>query len=432
MNLKSSTIHEVKVSVRDLEIGMYVWRLDKDWIESPFLFRSFLIEKGELITQLQKECEYVYVDANKYDQALNEAAHRDKPGFNFKSLFGSTSSLKTVEQKRENTHRLREITERKIPLESIVPPKKTVAFDEELGFAKQTHIKITTLMSEFISQVKEGGTIDILIARQPIYDCMTTVLRSPDAMQLVTRLKNTHQSSWQHSMNDSVLAISFGRYLNLENDELITLGLCGLLHDIGNVRISKQELQEAENKKELLRSHTTLGRDILLNCPGELGKTVAEVAYSHHEHLDGSGFPRGLSGEQISPYTRMISIVDVYNTLTVDGKSDKENLTHYDAISLMLKKADSHFDETLLNAFNQCIGTYPVGCVVEMSTGEIAMVVEVNEELKLKPKIMLLTTADKQPCPKKIVNLAETKTSNDGNPYIIKSIVRPEKYGIKL
>jgi HD-GYP domain-containing protein (c-di-GMP phosphodiesterase class II) len=428
MTAKNTVIMEVNVPVSELKIGMYVCRLDKDWIDSSFLFQGFLIENEELIAQLQKECQSVYIDEKRYDKSLD----KEKSAFSFKSLFASSSPAKPIEPKRENALRLSDIIEHKVAIDTIIPPKKSVAYDQEIGFAKQTHTKIATLMTEFSSQVRTGGTIDLLIAKQAVYDCMTSVLRSPDAMQLVMRLKSKHLSSWQHSMNDSVLAISFGRYLNLNNDELVTLGLSGLLHDIGNLRISKQALQEAENKKDLIRSHTVLGRDILLHCPGQMGKTVAEVAYCHHEYLDGSGFPQGLTAQQISPYTRMISIVDVYNSLTTDNKSDRENLTHYDAISLMLKKVDSHFDETLLNAFNQCIGTYPVGCMVMMSSGEIAMVVESNEELKLRPKVMLLTAADHQPCPKRVINLAECKATTDGNPYFIKGIVSPEKYGIKL
>jgi HD-GYP domain-containing protein (c-di-GMP phosphodiesterase class II) len=432
MNSKVTTIREVKIAARDLKIGMYVCRLDKNWIDSPFLFQGFLIENEQLIKQLRQECQYVYVDETKYDDALNRAAMQEKSGFNFKSLFSGVIAAKNPEIKRTKTHKLSEIIQRDIQLEVIVPPKKIPGFEKELNFAKQTHSKINELINEFTTQVKNGGTIDILLARQPIYDCMTSVLRSPDAMQLVMRLKNKHHSIWQHGMNDAVLAISFGRHLNLQDEELITLGLCGLLHDIGHLRISKQELEAAENKKQLLRSHTLLGRDILSHCPGELGRTVAEVAYTHHEHLDGSGFPQGLKGTQISPYARMIAITDVYNSLTTDNKVEQENLTHYEAISLMLKKANTHFDETLLVAFNQCIGTYPVGCVVEMSSGEVAMVVEVNDDLKLKPKIMLLTDADKQRCAKKVVNLADTPFAEDGEPYLIKGIVHPEKYGIKL
>jgi hypothetical protein len=98
----------------------------------------------------------------------------------------------------------------------------------------------------------------------------------------------------------------------------------------------------------------------------------------------------------------------------------------------MLAKANTQFDETLLNYFHQCIGTYPVGCVVEMNSGEIAMVLETNEELKLRPKIMLLTDAEKEKCAKKVVNLAEQDLAVDNDVYVIKKIVRPEKYGITL
>ncbi len=156
---------------------------------------------------------------------------------------------------------------------------------------------------------------------------------------------------------------------------------------------------------------------------------MADVAYSHHERLDGSGFPRGLKGRQISAYTRMISIVDVYNSLT-NAKSDKK-LNHYNAITQMLARANSQFDETLLNCFHQCIGTYPVGCVVEMNSGEVAMVVETNEGFRLRPKIMLLTGADKEKCDKKVVDLAENDLNSD-DAFVIKKIVRPEKYGITL
>jgi HD-GYP domain-containing protein (c-di-GMP phosphodiesterase class II) len=427
MNSKISSIREVKIPVSGLKVGMYVCRLDKEWVDSPFLFQGFLIENATLIAQLKKECTYVYIDEKKSLSFQNEQPASKKSGFGFKSFFGKKDNAQTLS--RQSTHFLSEIIEHKVATNNIKPPKKLVAYDQELGSARQSHTKVSALMRDFSLQVKGGGTIDMIIARQAIYECMTSILRSPDAMQLVVRLKSKHQSSWQHSMNDSLLAISFGRYLNLNDEELVTLGLCGLLHDIGNLRISKEALEQAENKKEMIRTHPRLGYEILLSCPGVLSQTVAEVAYSHHERLDGTGFPRGLKGNQISPYTRMITIVDVYNSLTND-KAEK-SLTHYNAISQMLTKVNTHFDETLLNSFHQCIGTYPVGCVVEMNTGEIAMVVETNDELRLRPKVMLLTNAVKEKCDKKVVNLAENDLE-DEKAYVITKIVQPEHYGLLL
>ncbi len=433
MNQESTTLREVKIPVSQLKRGMYVCRLDKPWTESSFLFQGFLLEDDALIHQLTLECEYVYVDEAKQDENITRsAATKDKPSFSLKKLFGvkekETVHLSAI--KRDKTYSLKEIVEQKIPSETIKPPVKLISFDQEMGFAKQTHAKIENLMREFTTQIKEGGTVDILIARQAIYDCMASVLRSPDAILLVTSLKNKHKSVWQRSMNDCVLAISLGRYLNLSDDDLVTVGMSALLHDIGNLKISKQDLEQAENKKELIQSHTRLGYDILVHCPGVLGEIVADVAYSHHEQLDGFGFPRGLHGDQISPYTRIVSIVDKYNSLTTDTAS-KEGLTHYEAITLMLKKANTCFDETLLNSFNHCIGAYPIGCVVEMNTGEIALVVEINQEQRLRPKVLLLTTTDKKTCPRHVLNLADTPFKNGVN-FSIKAIVRPEKYGIQL
>ncbi len=297
-----------------------------------------------------------------------------------------------------------------------------------MGYAKKAVAKNSRLIRDFMGNVKTGGTIDIIVAKEGIQKCINSVLRSHDTILLMSQLQNKHQSIWQHSMNVSVLAINLGRYLNLDEDELMTLGLCGMLHDIGKLMISKESLQQAENKKEMIESHTTLGRDILLNCSGKLGKIVAEVAYTHHERLDGKGFPQGLKSKQISPYARMIAIVDQYDSLTID-KPNKQGMTHYDAMTQILSKVGTYFDETLVNSFNQCIGTYPVGCIVEMNTGEVAMVVESNSEQKLRPKVVLLTTPDKKPRPKHVVDLADSENPmSDASFYTIRSIIRKDTY----
>lgn len=443
MNQEKLSTLEIKIPISQLKVGMYVCRLDKPWAESSFLFQGFLISNNALIKKLAQECEYVYIDKTKQDNQLisNDAVEFshgiEKTEQSFgglvqrcRNFLGFNKTEKTREPVYQPPNRLKDIVDLTVKTDSIISPRTQLPFHKEIHFAKETHAHIEHLMHEFTSQVKEGGTIDILIARPTIYDCMTSVLRSPDAMLLATRLKEKHKSVWQRSMNDCVLALSLGRYLNLHEDDLMTLGLAALLHDIGNLKISRQAVEATENKTELIKTHTRLGYDILVTCPGELGKIVADVAYSHHEQLNGFGFPRGLHGEQISAFTRIVSIVDVYNTLTLDT-ADRSGMTHYDAITSMLKKSDSHFDETLLNSFNQCIGIYPIGCVVEMSTGELALVVEIDPKHKLRPKVLLLTDANKKPCVKQVVDLTETKTKNEMT-FFIKAIVRPEKYGIQI
>jgi putative nucleotidyltransferase with HDIG domain len=440
MATKFNTILEVKVPVSRLREGMFVCRLDKPWVESTFLFQGFLITDDKLIQRLTDECNYVYIDENRgiaADKSLSELAkekgkEKEKPKKSFlDKLLGRKGG---TQFERSNTNKLRDIVELSIPTEYISPPAKLLPFDEEINTAKQVHTSASLLIRDFMSHVKQGGPIDIIVAKNSVYDCMSSILRSPDAMLLLMRLRKKDYNLWQHSMNVSVLAISLGRYLNLHDDELVLLGLCGMFHDIGKLRIPKTALEAATSKAELqaiLNSHTTIGRDILLSNMGQLAEVAARVAYTHHENLDGSGFPQGLENSQISAYSRMISIVDLYDNLTSD-RPGKKAVTHYDAMTALLEKAGTHFDETLVNSFNKCIGTYPVGCVVEMNSGEIAMVVEENESQRLRPKIMLLTNAEKEKTERKVVDLADFAFSNNDSSYYIKAIINAHSYGINL
>jgi HD-GYP domain-containing protein (c-di-GMP phosphodiesterase class II) len=431
-----SQIQEVKIRVVNLELGMYVCRLDKEWVETSYPLQGFFIQNACQIQKLAEECEYVYIDVSRKEFTVKTTALLNNPDYTNhsnatkKTLFSLKGLLALLdrdhhESNRKQTYQLTDIITHKILITAIRPPKKLASVSQEIVFAIQAHTQASNLLKSFVNTVKEGESINMLIAEQAIHDCMLSALRSPDALLLASHLYKKHFAIWGHSMRVSILAISLGRCLNLSEDELMILGLCGMLHDIGALLISKEMLEEEDNKIELMQSHTILGRDILLSCSGEFSEIVAEVAYSHHEYLNGTGFPRGLKNEQISAYTRIITIIDMYVTLTTDGVNDK-GLTHYEAILTLLENTDTHLDEVLVDSFSQCIGTYPVGCFVEMNTGEVGIVVEENSEQKLKPKIMLVTTDDKKPRPDYLINLAALK--DEESLYAINAIVHPDKY----
>lgn len=442
MSQEIQGVEIVKTSVNDLEMGMYISKLDKDWVDSSFLFQGFFIEEDEQIEQLKAECTYVYIDIEKIEEISKKPTIKVTPEPQVKtkkSVFGLDSfhhkkeeAPLFVKKKREHTHQLNDILSHKVEAKTIEPPKKTVSVANEMGVAKLTRTKTRSVVKHTLEDIRKGGEINSLDAEDAVHDCMESMLRTPDAMMLNMNLKDKHMSSWQHSMNVSVLAIDLGRFLNLKDEELITLGLCGMFNDIGNSLISKEDLDKATDKRALIRTHTTLGYQLLSKQSGQMGTVVANVALSHHENLDGSGFPHGLQGEQISPYTRMITIVDAYDTLTSD-KPNKKGLSHYEAMVQMLKRVDAgHIDKTLFDSFNQCIGTYPVGSVVELNTGEIAVVVEENPNQRLKPIVMLVTTADKQECFRVVINLGKPKINGVDNSYFIKTIVHPDQYNIEV
>jgi putative nucleotidyltransferase with HDIG domain len=442
MSIAHTVITEVKTPVSELKIGMYVSRLDKDWTQSSFLLQGLLIESEEDIKQLTKECSYVYVDEAKHEVVHLETTIKPAPPpvkkVSFLDELRGKKELEEIDErppefKREQTNRLNDIMEHKVSAELLKPPKKVSSFSREMGVAKLNHTKTSAVLKNVMTDVKSGNTeFDTPMVEQAVHDCMASVLRSPDAMLLAMNLKGKHHNVWQHGMNVSMLAINLGRHLNLADEELVTLGLCGMFHDIGMLLISKEELDKAGDKRELIRSHTTLGGDLLSKSSGQLSGAVAQVAYSHHENLDGSGFPHGLKDKEITPYARIISIATLYDSLTTDTPTRK-GLGHYEAMIQLLKEVENkHLDKELVNSFNQCIGTYPVGCYVEMNTGEIGVIVEANPEQRLKPIVMLLTTPDKKDRPKQLVNLAKASFDGKPNTYSIKSIVSSEQYALEL
>ena len=433
----------------ELLIGMYVCELDKPWEDSSFIFQGFLIDNEKIRQKVIDECDYVYIDIEKQSVDLpvtntsihnesktNKIAHKRS----FSSKLGSrtlsflTSTRSKLSGKRK-TNRLNDIVTRKIITETITQPKKQKTFEQEIKTAQLAHKKTGLMLQDFMEDVKNKGAVDIQIAKSAVRDCMYSVLRTPDALMLTTQLKDIDRNSWHHSMNCCVYSISLARHLNLGDDEMLTMGLCGLLHDIGKTRIpqvilnKKTKLDVDEN--EIMHSHTTLGRNIIMSSPGGLSTVIAEVAHNHHERLNGKGYPRGLAGTQISPYTRIISIVNMYDALTSDSIYAKGK-THFEAIDIMLSKSRTHLDETLLKAFIQCIGVFPTGSPVELNSGEIGIVVEINQQKKLRPKIMLLSDKNKKPQRVRFIDLAKPEYLEIANPLSVKTIIRPDAHNIEI
>ena len=264
--------------------------------------------------------------------------------------------------------------------------------------------------------------------------CLDSILKTPDALMLMTSLEEKDTYTFQHSLNICILALGLGKHLSLPREELETIGLCGLLHDIGKIHIADAILNKpglfSEDEYLNMKQHPKLGME-LLKYHSSIKEPVIEAAYSHHERLDGKGYPRGLQGNQISPYAKLIAIIDVYDAMTND-RIYKRGKTHFETINLMLEQSVHCLDKTLIEAFIRCLSIYPVGSIVELTNGMVALVVEVNELSKLKPKIILLLDELKQPMPERFVDLQKLEVDSDGQPFVIRTIVHPSTYHIDV
>ncbi|MFZ2169754.1 MAG: HD-GYP domain-containing protein, partial [Methylococcaceae bacterium] len=245
---------------------------------------------------------------------------------------------------------------------------------------------------------------------------------------------NRDEYTAQHSMNVCVLAIILGRHINLSERNLNIVGLCGMMLDMGKMLIplevlnkpGKLELEEME----IIKTHTTLGSE-LLKSSENMHPSAVEVAFNHHERLDGKGYCRQISQVGISHFTRMVAIVDMYDAMTSDRVYQKGR-THLETTNTMISATGSHLDPALVVKFIESIGVYPPGCLVELTNGIVAIVVEVNEKTKLRPKVITILDEEKNPTAEQVIDLSEMTRDKRGDIYTIKGVIRAENCNIDV
>lgn len=389
-------IEKVKINARDLRIGMYVCELDRPWLETPFLFQGFELKTFEDIAAIQNHCKYVYIDI-----------------------------LRTrVEEVRINT----------TPTGNFRLPDKTTSFTREIEAAETATTRTSNLLKTMVDDVRFGSSIDIQLARESVSECVSSIMRNPDALLFMTQMRDKSEMLSQHAINTSVYAIMVGRLAGLDASQLEDLGTCGLMHDIGKVQVPDTILNKPDrlttDELNAVRQHCKLGRDILMSGRNIFSGTV-DVAYGHHEHLDGSGYPRGLTRPQLNRNVRIVAVVEKYDAI-VSPRPHRPAYTHLDALNMlhsMVKK--NQLEAKMVNAFISYMGIYPPGSIVELSTGEKAIVLETNPTQRLRPTILVVRDSDNNPVAR-FVDMALKQVDERGQPYKIKAIHRPGDFGINL
>lgn len=286
------------------------------------------------------------------------------------------------------------------------------------------------LQGKFIRQLKAGEPIDITPLAAVAEEMVDTMFSHGDAMLCLARIRAKDAYLMEHSMNVAILLANFGRYLGLERGVLRELTLGGLLHDVGKIMTPDAVLNKpgklTDEEFGVMREHVVHSHDILLATAG-ITPTMLEVAANHHERLDGSGYPRRLKGAELSLYTRMSGIVDVYDAVTAD-RVYKQGMQPTQAFRILLKGADHHFDRELVTRFIKCMGVYPVGTLVRLSNQRLAIVMQRNAEEPLKPVVKVIYHAGQR----HYLEVQWLDLARSGVQESIESTVDPREFDINL
>lgn len=378
---------------------MCVVELDRPWLETPFLFQGFTISSSADIDAVRKYCQYVYIDPDRSQKTPqpNKPAPESKGGL-FK-LFQRSAA-----------------------------PEPSVPVEQERKQACELYPKQSALVRNFMDEIRLGRAIDVKILEQGVDDTVESILRNPNAMLWLAQMRQKTAALEQHAMNTCILAIAFGRYLGLPKEELKKLGLCALVHDFGMVKVPDAIVRKAgtltEAEKQEMQKHTEYGRDLLMTVK-DLYFGAVDVAHTHHEWFNGKGYPRGLDSSQLSPFTRIISVVDAYDDMMTEH-SYAPARTAYEALKAIHEGRGSQFDEGLTRYFVEMIGVFPVGSLVELNTGEIAIVISTDRQQPMRPKLIRVRDYRRQSCREEIIELSAL----DSDKIKIVRILRNGDYGL--
>jgi len=395
----------VRVSVDALRPGIFVCRLDRPWLGTPFLMQGFLLQTDEELRLVREYCEQVYVDTDK--------------------------SLVTLDAKP-----------RKVGLFSRRQPEPTLEFSPSVDrdLARQGLISALPVYSQTIKAMRscfracvQEQLISAPMLEQQVNTCLSAVLSNTSAMSWLSRVKSHQSYASDHSMHVSLLAMVFAVHCGWSNEEAKTAGLAGLMFDLGKLRVPKHILNKpgplSESEWTWIHEHPKWGRYFLEKSG--FSQEVISAAYSHHERPDGTGYPNTHIGGQSPQIARLIHILDAYDAM-ISYRPYAQQRTVFEATRVLYRGRNSEFDAQLVDQFIAMIGVYPVGTIVELTSGEVAVIIGQNNDARLLPKIAIIRDRNKNPVRETVANL-RTILDAQGKPRVrIKNMLHDGSFGIYM
>ena len=384
---------------------MFVSSLDRPWSETPFLFQGFPVREQAEIEELKKLCRYVYIMVP--DEEIE--------------LGGDTSRRKTEAVYSEFIGRRHyEITE---------------SAREELHTVRHSHEEISRLIVEIENTLREDKELDLQTITNSIRFMVDSIVRNPDAYIWLTRIRKFDSIIYKDSLSASVWATTLGRELGLERDKLNALAMGTLFMDIGKTALPAKLLNKTDRLTDdewaVMKSHVEHGVRILSEND-ETPTDVLDIVRTHHERLDGSGYPSAMRGNEIPFLGQIAGIVDFYVSVTSPRPYAKA-VSPSNATYMLYQQQGRYFSDLLVRSLIQALSTYPTGSLIELSSGEVGVVVSQNPGLRLKPNVVLLLDPDKTPYGSyPLISLADYTKGHHASPVNITKALADGEYGIRI
>jgi len=257
----------------------------------------------------------------------------------------------------------------------------------------QTRTEALKAIADNFYRSYRGLPLDVESVRKTVDKIIDEILTNDFILLNLQDIKSFDNYIFSHSLSVTLLSILMGKNLGYNKRFLRDMGIGCMLHDIGKLDISKEILEKperlTEEEYEIVKFHTNYGYRRIIDQDEGLPATSAHVALEHHERLNGSGYPRGLKGEEIHIFSRIASIADVYDAMTSD-RIYRPAYPPHEAVEFIMGGSGSLFEYNLVKSFLKSIAPYPVGDIVLLNTQEVGIVVDVNRDFPLRPVVRVI------------------------------------------
>ncbi|MHB8424177.1 MAG: HD-GYP domain-containing protein [Gammaproteobacteria bacterium] len=409
---------QIKTNTADLEVGMYVARLDRPWTDTPFLFQGFFIRNQDEIEELRHHCEHVYVD---FEQQHQETT-RTQTGLNRENhTITQITSLYHAKPRAAASNRNRTVYASSQPVE------------KEIAVAKTIYLEADRAVHDLIVKLETDGRLDVQLAKETVEPMVESVLRNPDAMIWLSRMRKHDSYIYHHSVGASIWGIAFGRHLGLDKAALYEIGLGCMLFDVGKTKLPHALLMKEDKLTEtewhVMRNHVDYSVN-LLEGASDITERVISMVRGHHERFDGSGYPDQLKGNQIPTFAKIAAMADCYDAI-ISPRPYGKLRSPYEAVREIYSWRGTLFQPEVVEQFMQVVGVFPTGSLVELSNGAVAVVIAQNDARRLKPRIMIILDEKKKRLPHfQTVDLLFDTHLKGMDKLWIEKCLEPGAYGI--
>lgn len=405
--------NEVLIEPAHLQLGHFVSRMDRPWIGTSFPLEGVLLDKQPQLDWFRQHCDWVVVDLLRSENRFRPPRGRRSGG---SARPREWSGYLSDEQAAINVLR-RARLDREVVSESV-----------------ELHDLLRNQAEALVENITHGGRIDSGQARKSVASIAESLEKNIAAMVWLTRIKRVDEYTAQHCVNVAILSMGLAQALEWQADQVELVGLAGMLHDLGKMKLDKGILNKpgrlTNEEYAHVKQHARFGY-LMLREDREVHPSVSQAVLEHHERPDGSGYPNGRDRSTLQPMSALISVVDAYDAIT-SKRPYSPARSHHEALGILWKQRNKQFDGGMVEALIQFLGWITPGTVVRLTTGQYAIVLRASHQHRLWPLVRLLEPSDDTHRVTRKIDLAEHNTNHPEKTIRVAEVLPDDALEIEL